>query len=144
MITLNAFDLLKSIGSSRSSFVVIEGDIEKAALGLMQKLLKAKSLTVAQLHDVSRAIGAATLGVVLDNLAEKDVSGIVKKIDKDWPESKTASAAGQRERVLALATGRAEPAVKPPKAAKSGTTKGKKAAAPGGWSESMSARPPRG
>lgn len=140
MITLNAFDLLKNIGSSRNSFAVIEGDVEKAALTLMQKLLKAKALTVQNLRDVTTAIGAETLAVVVDNFADKDVAGIVKKVDKSWPEAKTADGTAQREHLLALAVGRAEPTTK---AAKGGAGKDKKAAT-GGWTQSMSARPTRG
>ena len=146
MITINAFDLLKSIGTSQKAFGIVEADVEKAALAIMQKLMKAKNLTVLQLREVCRAIGSESLGIVIDNLADKDVSGLIKKLDKLWPEIKTAQVDQQRERVLSLATGRIEPAAKAPvapRATRPAAPKAKKADEPAAqWSKSMSARHP--
>jgi hypothetical protein len=146
MITLNTFDLLKSIGSSGTVFGNVEAEFEKAALTIMKKLLKARDLTVVRLRDVCRAIGAEPLGVVIDHLADKEVAALVKKLDKLWPDAKTSAVADQREHVLALASGGIEPAVKSAVAAKlvkSSTPKAKKPADSAGWSKSMAARPPQ-
>ncbi|MGB8984559.1 MAG: hypothetical protein WCC12_22015 [Anaerolineales bacterium] len=147
MMTRTAFALLKSIGASETAFLVVGAEVEKAALAIMQKRLKAKDLTVDGLRDVCRAIGADTFAAVIDNLADKDVSSLIKKLDKLWPELKSASLPAQREHVLALAAGRVEPVIKlapVPKAGKASGSKSKKTEPVASWSESMRARPPRG
>ena len=144
MMTRTAFALLKSIGASETAFGAVETEVEKAALAIMQKLLKTRDLTVTRLRDACKAVGAETFATVIDNLADKDVSSLVKKLDKLWPELKSASLPVQREHILALAVGRADPTVKAVAAPKTGKSSKKKADPVAAWSASMSARPPRG
>jgi len=142
MMTRTAFDLLKCIGASETAFRTVGADVEKAAMTIMQKLLKAKELSIEGLRDACSAVGADTFVAVIDNLADKDVTALIKKFDKLWPELKSATLPTQREHVMALAVRRVEPTVKAapvPKPSK--PNKGERKAA---WSESMSARPPRG
>jgi hypothetical protein len=145
MITLDGFDLLKSIGTSKKAFTVVQDDIEKAALSIMKKLLKAKGLSVPQLREVCRAVRPEALALVIDNLADKEVSSLATKIDKLWPNIKTAPIHQKREHILSIAEGRTEPTAKAPAPPK--TPKGKRAkraSEPSAkWSSSMSARPPR-
>lgn len=142
MMTRTAFALLKSIGVSESAFGAVGAEVEKAAMTIMQKQLKAKDLSLTGLRAVCSAVGADTFAAIIDNLADKDATALVKKFDKLWPELKSASLPTQRERVLALAVGRAEPTVNA--SAVSKPSKPKKGEAKAAWSESMSARPPRG
>jgi hypothetical protein len=144
MKTRTAFALLKSIGASETAFGIVGAEVEKAALTIMQKLFKAKDLTGAGLRDAYKSVGTETFAAVIDNLADKDISSLVKKLDKFWPELKTASMPAQREHALALASGRANPSMKVASRGKSGGGKAKKPEAKASWSESMSARPPRG
>ena len=90
MMSRTAFALLKSIGASETAFSLVGAEVEKAALTIMQKLLKAKNLTIAGLRDICTAVGADTFAAVIDNLADKDVTTLVKKYDKLWPELKSA------------------------------------------------------
>jgi hypothetical protein len=141
MMTRTAFTLLKCIGASEPTFVIVGAEIEKAALGVMQKLLKAKELKLSGLHDVCKAVGTDSFAAVIDNLADKDITSVVKKFDKLWPGLKSASMSSQRGHVLALATGQVEPVVKAapiPKAIKSKKAEPVAAA----WSQAMSAKPP--
>ena len=142
MMTRTAFALLRSIGESESAFGAVGAEVEKAAMTIMQKQLKTKDLSLAGLRAACAAVGADAFAAVIDNLADKDVTALIKKFDKLWPEVKSASVPSQREHALALAVGRTEPNVKAPPVSKLG--KPKKGEAKAAWSESMSARPPRG
>ena len=57
---------------------------------IMQKRLKAKHLTIAGLRDLCTAVGADTFAAVIDTLADKDVTTLIKTYDKLWPELKSA------------------------------------------------------
>ena len=82
MMTQIAFALLKSIGASEPTFGPVGAEVEKAALTIMQKLLKSKVLSVAGLRDTCSAVGADAFAAVIDNLADKDVTALIKKFDK--------------------------------------------------------------
>jgi hypothetical protein len=142
MMTQTAFALLKCIGASETAFGAVGAEVEKSAISIMQKLLKHRELTILGLRDACKAVGSDVFAAVIDNLADKDLATLIKKFDKLWPELKTASLPTMREHVLALAVSRVEPIVKSaaaPKPSKPKTGEPKAA-----WSQSMSARPPRG
>jgi hypothetical protein len=145
MTTLDGFQLLKSIGTSKKAFAVVEDAIENAALSIMKKVLKARGLTVPQLREICRAVGSDAFAQVIDNLADKEVSALAKKLDKLWPKLETVSMHQKREHILSLAQGKIEPSVRtppPPRAPQ--RRRAKTADEPSAqWSSSMSARPPR-
>jgi hypothetical protein len=142
MKTQTAFALLRSIGASETAFGAVGAEVERSAMAIMQKLLKYKDLTIVGLRHACTSVGADTFATVIDNLADKDVTALIKKFDKLWPGLSSASMPTQREHVLALAVSRAEPTVRAASVPKAG--KPKKAEVKAAWSESMSARPPRG
>ena len=111
-------------------------------MAIMQKLLKAKQLSIAGLRDACSAVGADTFAAVIDNLADKDVTALIKKFDKLWLALNLASLPTQREHIMALAVSRVEPTAKAAPVPK--PSKPKKGERELAWSESMSARPPRG
>ena len=69
-------------------------------------------VSIAGWRDACTAVGGDTFAAVIDNLADKDVTALIKKFDKLWPELSSASLPSQREHVMALAVRRAEPTVK--------------------------------
>jgi hypothetical protein len=142
MRTETAFALLNRIGASETAFAAVGAEVEKAATSIMQKLLKSKNLTISGLRDTCTAVGTDIFAAVIDNLADKDVTALIKTFDKLWPELKPASSPAQREHFMALAVGRIEPTAKAAPLPKSDKTN--KVERKAAWSESMSARPPRG
>lgn len=141
MIALDTFALLKSIGAAPKAFEAVESDLEKAAVAAVKKSMKARDLTVEQLREIARAIGADALGFVAghDSMKDSDIKAIVKQLDKHWAALKTARIDEQRSHLLALAQGSRQPSQKlvaPRPAAKRPATKQKAAS----WSTSMSAK----
>jgi hypothetical protein len=141
MITLDTFALLRSIAAASKTFEAVEPDLEKAGVAAVKKSLKAKNLTIEQLREITRAIGADALGFVAghDSMKDSDIKGIVKQVDKYWPAVKSARIDEQRTHLLALAQGARQPseklvAVRP--ATKRPAAKPKAAS----WSKSMSAK----
>jgi hypothetical protein len=137
-IALNGFDLLASIGANQQAFAQVEADVDKAALSILQKRLKAKGLTVAHLREVAAAIGSDNLRLIVDHLPDKDIGALVRKLDKFWPGQDHATIADRRRHAAALATGNVEATAKKAPAERS---KGAKPKAT--WTASMGTRPPR-
>lgn len=126
--TLNGAEILSAIGSNPSAFPDARAEIEKAALAIVSAQLKTKSLDCAKLSAVGQVLGLETLELVLENLPDKSVGSLAKKLDPHHPEIKSASAIWQRKHLCALAAG-AKPADKPArKAPPKKATAGKKSA----------------
>lgn len=140
-ITLDGFEIMKCVSSRRKTFEVVEADVDKAAMTILQKRLKDKNLTLAHLREVAGAIGQDNFQLVLDTMADKDVGGLIGKVDKLWPSAKQAALPEKRRHMAALASGQSAPTPKPappPPVEKPPRKSGKKQK---GWTTSMSARP---
>jgi hypothetical protein len=109
MRTRTAFAVLKGIGSSEAAFSLIGGEVERAAASLVHRLLHSRRLTVAALRAAYEALGSDTFEALIDNLSDKEIHALARKLDGHWPELSTAASPAQRVHVLALATGRSTP-----------------------------------
>jgi hypothetical protein len=149
--TINGAEILRTIGSNASAFSNAAVEIQKAALSIVAAQLKAKSLDCAGLSGLGQILGLSTFELVLDNLPDKTVAVLAKKLDPHHPDGKTASPSWNRKHLCALAAGETRPSPKPSRTAApkkpSGARKAAGTAKPGSarisaenfWPSSMSA-----
>lgn len=124
-IVADGFQVLRRIGKHAELFRTIRADVDKAALALMTKALKAKSLDAVVLKSLHRALDE-DFALIVEGLKDTDIKSVVTKLDKHHPDAKSGTAAWRRQHLLALADGSVEPSAPPEKPAK----KGKAAKAP--------------
>jgi hypothetical protein len=149
MIALDTFALLRSIAGAPETFAAVEDDLERAAVASIKKLLKAKGLTIDYLRSLSQVLGPDSLGFILghDSVKDKEITALVKKLDKHWPPLASARVEIQRDHLIDLATGAARPTDPPPPPARNRVPRSpaKKAVAKPkktvGWSSAMGASP---
>ena len=96
-------------------FPDITPDLAKAARALVAKQLKAKKLTLGHLRGIHQALGSSAFLLIVEGLTESETKSLAGKVDKHHPEIKTGPTASNREHIVALAQGTAEPEPKPKK-----------------------------
>jgi hypothetical protein len=141
--TIDGFELLRAIGQNGAAFPSLRVEINKTAPTLVKKHLKSSSMTIDGFRSTSSAIGSEVLSLILEDLNDKDLRGIAKKIDPHYADLATASEQLLRSHLHALAVAETEPAVKQGKAAKTKAPSATKAKTTAHWPESMAAKPSR-
>ncbi|WP_022720120.1 hypothetical protein [Rhodopseudomonas sp. B29] len=116
-IVVDGFQVLSRIGKHAELFRGVRADVDKAALALVTKALKAKSLDPATLKSLHRALGE-DFPLIVEGLKDADIKSVVTKLDKHHLDAKGGTAAWRRQHLLALADGSAEPSPPPEKPAK--------------------------
>ncbi len=109
---LDGFKVLRRIGKHAAEFPDIAVDARKTARALVAKQLKAKSATLQTLCKIYEIVGGKTFIFIVEGMSDTDVAALVSKFDPHDHELKTANPAWRRARLAALASGKAEPAVK--------------------------------
>lgn len=130
-IDVDGIAVLRAIADHPLAFPDVAAEINEAARTFVIKQLKSKTTTLERLRLMHQAIGGEALLLILDGLADSASSALVKKLDKENPDIKTASSDWLRRRIAELASGAAEPASRPSKLATSkpkASRKGKAAA----------------
>ncbi len=112
-ITLNAFELARSIGDHPDAFQDVKVEVQKAVLAVVVSLLKSRAIDVAKLRTLHDAIGAQSFRLVLEHIDPKPLSAIVSKVDPHHPEQKAAQPVWHRSHLIALAEGEVAPVSKP-------------------------------
>jgi hypothetical protein len=120
----DAFAVFRGIGSHRTTFETISADIAKAARTLVVKLIKDKKTDLARLREIRKALGAESLNLIVDSMADAQIKTVVAKLDKHNVQFKTADAPSLRLHFLALADASVDPAEKQ-KSSSSGEKPGK-------------------
>jgi hypothetical protein len=143
-LEIDAFEVLRAIGSNPETFADMRVEAAKAAKTMVIKTLKGRSLTPQRLGALFRALGEDALALILEGLPARDLKSIVKAIDPHNPGIKTKDIdeVWARRHTLELASGSAQPAPKLapiPRRGRSKRNKDKEAASPIG-SLSMGAR----
>jgi hypothetical protein len=144
---IDGFKLLKNIGQHESLFQSIEKEVSEAAFALAKKHLKSKTLDLASLRATRSALTDDALLLIFDDLNEKELRAIVKKIDKYCPALTETDDAILRSNLFNLASSQQDPHPKsatlkrPKKSASDKATPSTKSSAK--WPESMEARPSR-
>jgi hypothetical protein len=150
---INGFAVLEAIGRHADLFGGLRADVNKAALSLVKKHLKAKGMALADFRALQAGLTRDVLALIIEDLTDTDLKSLAKKLDPYLPDLTTAKAGTLRSHLRALADAEAEPSPKPVKAKKTSTGKAasadkkakpaKKASTPAAWPESMSAKPSR-
>ena len=148
--TFNGYLLLQAISQNEALFAGIEKDISKASVSLAKKFLKVKALDADKLRAFRSAVTDEVLLLLLDDLADKEVQALTKKIDKHYPNLGDADARALRIHLHQIASSQQNPSPKPPAGKRPNTSadadKGKRAAKQkpvAKWAESMGAIPGR-
>ncbi len=113
-IDIDGLAVLRAIAATPRIFpdaaTEINGFVRKFVCGQIKQAM----INLERLQDVYRAIGGEAFVLILDGQADSASAALVKKLDKDNPELKTASPGWCRKRLADLASGAGEPCRKPP------------------------------
>jgi hypothetical protein len=124
-IDIDGIAVLRAIALAPKLFPDATPEINNFARKYVSGQLKPTTINLERLRDIYRAIGGEAFVLILDGQADSASAALVKKLDKENPEFKTASPGWCRKRLADLASGAAGPAEKPPKTPKK-EPKGKK------------------
>lgn len=116
-IDIDGIAVLRMIAENPLAFPDVTAELNDVARKLVVKQFKAKATTLELLRRIHSAIGSESFVLILDDLGDPGSATLVKKLDKENPELKSASTVWRRKRLADLASGAAEPATKPPKPA---------------------------
>ena len=82
---IDGFSLLKAVGQYPELFSSLAADARKAALAISKKFLKGKGIGLEELKSFQRAVGGQTFALILEELNDKELRTLTKKIDKYYP-----------------------------------------------------------
>lgn len=88
-------------------FEAVRADATKAVQAIIKKHLKGVGLDA--LRSTQRAFGDDTFSLVADDVDDATLKAVLKKVDQYNKAVQAEDMARRRDRLLALATGRAEP-----------------------------------
>ncbi len=124
-LEFDGFEAWRSIADNPETFVALRAEASKTARTALTKFLKAKTVGIAELRSIRKALGKGTFGLLLDGMKDAEVKTLATRLDRHHPGLKTADAQGRRQHILQLAKGDIEPMDKPVKTGRSKS--GKKA-----------------
>lgn len=107
-LTLDGLKVLGDIAANPVAFPAIVSEAEKLARSLVVKQLKAKTSGLDTLRSVNRALGNEFI-LVVEGMSDAEVKSLLSKVDKHYPDLKTAPGDQLRSQLNALAAGTAEP-----------------------------------
>jgi hypothetical protein len=120
-LQIDGFSVLNSISDNPKVFEAVKSAVEKAAIDLVLKQMKAPSFDLENLKQIEAALGTPTFVRIADEIPPKELPKILKKVDPHFPELATAKQGELLTRMRSLSSGEAEPAAKPAK--KNGASK---------------------
>ncbi|MGQ0445512.1 MAG: hypothetical protein ACT4O2_10410 [Beijerinckiaceae bacterium] len=116
-IDIDGIAVLHAIAGNPLVFPDVAPELSRVARTLVVKQLKAKATTLEGLRHIHGAIGGEAFVLILDDLGDSGSASLVKKLDKENLELKTALPAWNRKRLADLASGAASLAEKASKPA---------------------------
>jgi hypothetical protein len=114
-VNVNGFAVLGAISSNPDIFKSIKPDACKAATALVLTALKEKSLDLAQVRKIHRAVGAESFDLVLDGMKDAQLRSLLKTLDKHQTEIQDSTAREQRDHLDALILGATQASPAPAK-----------------------------
>jgi hypothetical protein len=144
-MSLDGFSTLKSVASHAELFSDARDAVDKAVLNILAAQFKAKTFDLDRLKRVYKVLGADTLSLALDHFPDSLPKMLIRRIAPHHPHA-AGGVSLMRSRILALASGEAQPEAKPEKTAKKkpGAVKSKPnegSIAEGFWATSVMAKP---
>ncbi len=112
-IDIDGIAVLRAIAATPRIFPDAATKINKFTREFVSDQLKSKTIDLERPREIYRAIGGEAFVLILDGLADSVSAALLKKLDKENPELKTASPGWCRKRLADLASGGGEPARKP-------------------------------
>ena len=114
-IDIDGLAVIQAIAATPLLFQDASSEINSFARKFVCGQLKPATINLQRLRDINRAIGSDAFVLILDGQTDSASAALVKKLDKDNPDIKTAPPEWLRRRIAELASGAAEPARKPSK-----------------------------
>ncbi len=109
-IDIDGLAVLRAIAATPQLFPDAATEINNFARKYVAAHLKLATINLECLRDIYRAIGGEAFVLILDGQTDPAGAALVKKLDKDNPDIKTAPPDWLRRRIAELASGAAEPA----------------------------------
>jgi len=116
-IDIDGIAVLRAITLAPKLFPDAASEINNFARKYVASQLKPTIIDLERVRDIYRVIGGEAFVLILDYQTNSASAALVKKLDKDNLEVKTAPPVWCRKRLADLASGAAGPAEKPPKPA---------------------------
>jgi hypothetical protein len=114
MAQIDGFTLLAAVSKNPALFDAAKAAAEKAAIDLVAKQMKGTTFSLENLQKIENALGREAFLAVTDNIGEKDLPKILKKIDPYFPGLKLPkNHSALLERFRSLSTGQEAPEPKP-------------------------------
>lgn len=117
-IDIDGLAVLRTIAEAPRTFPDAATEINSFARKFVVGQLKPATTNLDRLREVYGAIGGQAFVLILDGQTDSASAALVKKLDKDNPDIRTAPSHRLRRRIAELASGAAEPISKPPKTPK--------------------------
>jgi hypothetical protein len=114
-IDIDGIAVLRAIALAPKLFPDAAPEINNFARKYVASQLKPATIDLERMRDIYRVIGGEAFVLIVDGQTDSASAALVKKLDKDNPELKTAPPVWCRKRLADLASGVAGPAEKPSK-----------------------------
>jgi hypothetical protein len=131
----DGFEVWRAIAESPDIFTALRADAAKSARTALVKYLRLRTLGLADVRAVRKALGKTLFRLLVDGMTDAEVTTLLARLDKHHAGLNTAEATWKRQHLLALAKGDAEPTPKPEKPARKWRAERKPQEAPqnGDW-----------
>lgn len=113
-IELDGLKVLRAIVEAPTRFPAALKDVNKVGHSLLAKQVKAVK-TAEDLVDLNLAVGSDSIALVVEGFSDRDLTALVKRVDRHNAEAATMTLAERRMLLIALGEQRAQPASAPAK-----------------------------
>jgi len=117
-LALDAYDILRRIGSNPELFSGLRGAVAEVAEGLVMKELTSKSLGIENFRALVGALGDENVALILQTLAPADVLALARNLDPHHAKARSKDVAWADRHLMDLALCRSEPAAERARGAK--------------------------
>jgi hypothetical protein len=128
-LEVDGFSILRTIGVHPHIFKAIAKDAAKAARTLVTKQIAHRNTGLKTVRDIRAAVGPEAFSLIMDGMTPAQIKSLVTRLDKHGAPDKLAEGV-ERQHVLALADGSAQPTEPPPDGAVKKAPRPKKAPKP--------------
>jgi hypothetical protein len=117
-LALDAYDILRRIGSNPELFCGLRGAVAEVAEALVKKELTSKSLEIENFRALVGALGDENVALILQTLAPADVLALARALDPHQAKLRSKDAGWAERHLMELALGRSKPVAEGARGAK--------------------------
>jgi hypothetical protein len=121
-LEFDGFEAWRSIADNPETFASVRAEAAKTARIALTKCVKAKTAGIPALRSIRKALGKKLFALLIDGMKDAELKTLVTRLDRYHPDLKGSDPQWQRQHVLQLVRGEAEPAAKFAKSTRSGKT----------------------